>query len=253
MVYVVGHRGAAGEQPENTLKGFRYALDLGVDYVECDVHLTRDGHLVVIHDATVDRTTNGHGAISALSLDRIRSLDAGEGERVPAFDEVLELVAGRAPLLCELKGSGVEEATVAAVDAHGMAEQVVFTSFSLDRLATVRQWGDHYRIGAILPNASEFEIARAAALGVEAIGVRYTNLCYRILAQAHAAGLQVRAWNPDTLAEQQAMIALGVDGISTNRPSLLLGYLRGLSAASRAAKLPKQRNRALQRARAQGE
>lgn len=240
MVYVVGHRGAAGEQPENTLKGFRYALDLGVDYVECDVHLTRDGQLVVMHDATVDRTTNGQGAISALNLDRIRSLDAGDGEQAPTFDEVLELVAGRAPLLCELKGSGVEEAAVAAVVARGMEGQVVFTSFSLDRLATVRQLGDHYRIGAILPNASEIEIARAMALDVEAIGVRYTNLCYRILAQAHAAGLQVRAWNPDTLAEQQAMIALGVDGISTNRPSLLLDYLRGVVGAPHPGKLPKQ-------------
>jgi glycerophosphoryl diester phosphodiesterase len=253
MVYVVGHRGAAGEQPENTLTGFRYALDLGVDFVECDVHLTRDGRLVVMHDATVDRTTNGQGAISALSLARIRSLDAGDGEQVPTFDEVLDLVAGRAPLLCELKGNGVEEAAVAAVADHSLEDQVIFTSFSLDRLATVRQLGDHYRLGAILPNASEIEIARAVALGAEAIGVRYTNLCYRILAQAHEAGLQVRAWNPDTLAEQQAMIVLGVDGISTNRPSLLLEYLRGAQDASHPAKLPKHRTRAWQRARTEGE
>jgi hypothetical protein len=83
--------------------------------------------------------------------------------------------------------------------------------------------------------------------------VRYTNLCYRILAQAHDAGLQVRAWNPDTLAEQQAMIALGVDGISTNRPSLLLDYLRDASAAQHSHKLPKHNAAARRSGRAKGE
>ncbi|HXF64887.1 MAG TPA: glycerophosphodiester phosphodiesterase family protein [Caldilineaceae bacterium] len=230
MVYVVGHRGAAGVQPENTLKGFRYALELGVDYVECDVHLTRDGHLVVMHDATVNRTTNGAGAIRDLTFERIRRLDAGDGEQVPTLDEVLETVRGRARLLCELKGMGVEEAAVAAVRAHGMEEEVTFTSFSLERLARVRELGSHYRIGAILPNATEFEIARAAALAAVGIGVHYKNLCLRILEEAHQAGLEVRAWNPDTLPEQQAMIALGVDGISTNRPDILIAYLRRSTA-----------------------
>lgn len=230
MVYVVGHRGAAGVQPENTLKGFRYALELGVDYVECDVHLTRDGHLVVMHDSTVNRTTNGWGAIRELTFDRIRRLDAGDGEQAPTLDEVLETVRGKARLLCELKGMGVEEAAVAAVRAHGMEEEVTFTSFSLERLARVRELGSHYRIGAILPNATEFEIARAAALGAVGIGVHYKNLCLRILEEAHKAGLEVRAWNPDTLPEQQAMIALGADGISTNRPDILIKYLRRSAA-----------------------
>jgi glycerophosphoryl diester phosphodiesterase len=226
VIYVVGHRGAAGLYPENTLMGFRLALALGVDYVECDVHLTRDGHLVVMHDATVNRTTNGWGAIRDLTLARIRRLDAGECEQVPTLDEVLAEVRGRGGLLCELKGIGVEEAAVAAVTAHELVEHVTFTSFSLDRLANVRALGGHFRLGAILPNAGEYEIARAAELGAMGIGVYYKNLCLRILDQAHKAGLEVRAWNPDTLPEQQAMIALGVDGISTNRPDILLDHLR---------------------------
>ncbi|HIE27612.1 TPA: glycerophosphodiester phosphodiesterase, partial [Candidatus Poribacteria bacterium] len=82
MVYVVGHRGAAGVEPENTIRGFRYALELGVDYAECDVHLTKDNHLIVMHDETVDRTTNSTGAIRNLTFAEIRSLDAGKGERV---------------------------------------------------------------------------------------------------------------------------------------------------------------------------
>jgi glycerophosphoryl diester phosphodiesterase len=226
MVYVVGHRGAAGVMPENTLKGFRYALELGVDYVECDVHWTRDRHLVVMHDTTVDRTTNGSGAIGAMTLARLRMLDAGQGEQVPTLNEVLATVRGKALLLCELKGIGVERAAVAMVDAHGMADDVTFISFELARLAMVREMGRHYRVGAIFPNPTEFDLARAAEIGATSIGVHYRNLSLRIIEEAHAKGLEVRAWNPDTWREQRAMIALGVEGVGTNRPDILLTHLQ---------------------------
>ena len=225
MVYVVGHRGAAGVRPENTLNGFRYAIDLGVDYVECDVHLSRDEQLVVMHDATVDRTTDATGAICDLDFDRIRSLDAGKGEQVPTLDEVLDVVQGRVKLLCELKGAGVEEAAVAAVKARGMAGEVFFTCFDMDRLEAVRRLGDELLIGAILPDPSEEDIVRALAFGAAGIGIQYRNLCLRQVERVLSAGLDLRAWNPDTLAEQQAMIALGAKGVSTNRPDILLDYL----------------------------
>ena len=225
MVYVVGHRGAAGVMPENTIKGFRYAIELGVDYVECDVHLSRDKQLMVMHDATVDRTTNGRGAIRDLTAARIRSLDAGQGEQDPLLDEVLETVRGEVHLLIELKGTGVEHAAVEAVKAQSMQEYVTFTSFALERLALVREMGKEYRLGAILPNPTDFDLARAVELQAVGIGIRYTNLCLRHVEAAHALGLEVRAWNPDTWDEQQAMITLGVDGISTNRPDILLSNL----------------------------
>jgi glycerophosphoryl diester phosphodiesterase len=226
MVYVVGHRGAAGVMPENTIKGFRYAIDLGVDYVECDVHLSRDQQLIVMHDTTVDRTTNGHGAIRDLTAARIRTLDAGQGEQVPTLDEVLETVRHQAHLLIELKGLGVEKATVDAVKAQGMEEEVTFTSFALERLAAVRAKGNSYRLGAILPNPTDFDLARAVEVQAVGIGVRYQNACFRVIDAAHALGLEVRAWNPDTWREQRAMIALGVEGVSTNRPDILLHHLQ---------------------------
>jgi glycerophosphoryl diester phosphodiesterase len=225
MVYVVGHRGAAAIMPENTIKGFRYAIELGVDYVECDVHLSRDHQVVVMHDATVDRTTNGRGAIRDLTLARIRTLDAGQGERVPTLDEVMETVRGEAHLLIELKGIGVERAAVEAVKAQGMQEYVTFISFSLDRLALVREMGEDYRLGAILPNPTEFDLARAVEMKAIGIDIQYSNLCFRHVEAAHSLGLEVRAWNPDTWDEQQTMIALGVDGVSTNRPDILLSNL----------------------------
>lgn len=225
MVYVVGHRGAAGEMPENTIKGFRHAIALGVDYVECDVHLSRDQQLLVMHDRTVDRTTNGQGAIRDLSAARIRSLDAGEGEQVPTLDEVLETVRNEVHLLIELKGMGTERAAVAAVQAHGMVDDVTFASFSLERLAAVRALGDEFRVRAILPHPTEFELARAVELKAVGIDVRYTNVSLRVVEDAHALGLEVLAWNPDDWPAQQAMLALGVDGVSSNHPSRLLENL----------------------------
>ena len=226
MIYVVGHRGAAGVLPENTIKGFRYAIELGCDYVECDVHLTKDDHLVVMHDATVDRTTNGSGAIRELDFATIRSLDAGEGERVPTLDEVLETIHGKVRLLCELKGEGVVEAAVETVRAHGMESEVVFTSFDMDRIARVKQLGDDLETGAIFSDPTDDDIRRAVDLGVSAVGVHYKNLRLRTVEQALDAGLHLRAWNPDTLREMKAMIGLGVSGLSTNRPDILIDYLK---------------------------
>ena len=107
MVLVTGHRGAAGLEPENTLRSFQRALDLRVDAVELDVHLTKDKHLVVIHDSTVDRTTDDSGAVIDLSLPEIQQLDAGQGEHVPTLQEVIDLVAQKAIL-----GKKEKEATI---------------------------------------------------------------------------------------------------------------------------------------------
>lgn len=226
MVYVVGHRGAAKVLPENTLKGFRYAIDLGVDYVECDVHLTRDERLVVMHDARVDRTTNGAGAIRDLDFETVRGLDAGDGEQVPTLDEVLATVQGHVTLLCELKGEGVEAAAVRAVAERKMESEVIFTSFHVERLAAVRALGESYQLGAILPDPTQADIDQVLELGVVGVGVHYKNLCLRIVERVKDAGLDLRAWNPDTLPEQKAMIALGADGIGTNRPDILMDYLK---------------------------
>ena len=103
---VTSHRGAGFLEPENTLRAIRRAIALGADQVEIDVQLTRDGRLVLMHDATVDRTTNGTGAVADLTLDEIRQLDAGQGEQVPTLDEVLTLTDGKITPQIELKGPG---------------------------------------------------------------------------------------------------------------------------------------------------
>jgi glycerophosphoryl diester phosphodiesterase len=232
MIYVVGHRGAAGVEPENTLRGFRYAIELGVDFVECDVHLTRDGHLVVIHDETVDRTTNGTGKVSEMSLHEIRELDAGKGERIPTIGEVLDLVKDRVKLLLELKGEGVERKAVEAVVSRGMEEQVVFTSFHVERLRRVKEINPNLKVGVIFgqPPSPEEMCRIALNVGGCGVGINHRHLTQEYVEEAHRNGLEVRAWNPDTEKEMYAAIEKGVDGVSSNRPDILLNLIRRITS-----------------------
>lgn len=222
----VGHRGAAGLEPENTVRGFRRAIELGVDWVECDVHLTRDGRLAVIHDESVDRTTDGHGPVSAFTLDELKRLDAGMGERIPSLEEVLETVRGHVRVLVELKGAGVEAAAVAIVSAAGMADDVTFTSFHLDRILRVRQIAPSQSTGAIFGDPPPDACARAATAGARSLGINHRFLSPILVQEARDRRLPLRAWNPDTEPEIEAMVDLGVDGIGSNRPDLLLAVLR---------------------------
>lgn len=226
MIYVVGHRGAAGVEPENTIRGFRYALELGVDYTECDVHLTKDNRLIVMHDETVDRTTNGTGAIRDLTFAEIRSLDAGKGEGVPTLSEVLEVVKNKAILLIELKGERVEKQAVQTVKKMNMDEQVVFTSFHLDRIHKVKRIDHSLKVGVIFGQPPEDFCQQALDAGAVGIGINYNSLDQDLVDEAHSHELDVRAWNPDTVPDMKKMIDFGVDGVSSNRPDLLVPLVR---------------------------
>lgn len=227
---VVGHRGAAGIEPENTVRAFRRGIELECDLVECDVRLTRDGHLVVMHDERVDRTTSGTGAVAGLLLAEIRSLDAGAGERVPLLEEVLELVRGRAGLLIELKGEGTPDPAARVALALAMEREVVFTSFDLGRIRRIRAIDARLRTGAIFGEPPPDAVEQAVAAGAEGMGVNHRSLSAALVREAHARGVRIRAWNPDTEPEMRAMIDLGVDGLSSNRPDLLLRLLGHLEA-----------------------
>src|SRR5262245_36831232 len=163
---VVGHRGASGRAPENTLASFEQAIAIGVDAIELDVHLSRDGHLVVIHDQNLARTTNGRGLVHEHRLAELQALDAGSwfdaafaGERIPAFEEVLERIGRRVPLQIEIKGrtGGVTEATIAALKVHGLLATSMVTSFHLDLLPRVRALVPAVQIGALVWGRSRID------------------------------------------------------------------------------------------------
>jgi glycerophosphoryl diester phosphodiesterase len=226
MIQVISHRGAAGLVPENTLPGFEKAVELGADWSELDVRLTRDGLLVVIHDETVDRTTNGTGPVARLTFDQIRALDAGNGERVPTLSEVLELCRGRIPLHVELKGPGTHRQALDEVMDAGMAGEVVFTSFELDRIARVKAIEPSLATCALFYEPESDACRQALESGATGIGVYWEHITPQMVAAAQEAGLEIGAWNPDTKEDWETTIALGVDVIGSNHPEGLIPLLR---------------------------
>ena len=223
---LTGHRGAAKLEPENTLLSIQKAIDLGVDQIEIDVHLTRDKHLVVIHDTTVDRTTDGQGAIADFTLAEVKQLDAGKGERIPTLQEVMDLVRGKVILQIELKGPDTTEPVIQSVEQNSMGNEVLLTSFVHDRLCEARQLNPDLRLGALWAVPPDDACEQAIDIGAEAIHIQHLNIDSQLVEKAHAHGLKIRAWNPDTAEEIQRAIDLGVDAIGSNRPDLLIAVGR---------------------------
>src|SRR5499427_5559556 len=170
-----GHRGNPAEHPENTLASFRSAIELGVDMIECDVHLSADGELVVIHDHTLDRTTDGSGLVVQRSLADIRRLDAGGGERVPVLAEVCELARDRVSLAIELKQIPIpypdlEEKLIACLGALGMLDQTAVLSFDHRSVRRVKELEPRLAVG-VLEGARPIDpvgLMRSAGAGIYA-------------------------------------------------------------------------------------
>ncbi|MEM2906184.1 MAG: glycerophosphodiester phosphodiesterase family protein [Candidatus Bathyarchaeia archaeon] len=226
MVEVTGHRGAAGLEPENTLRSFRRAVELGVDAVELDVHLSLDDELIVMHDARVDRTTNGKGWVRDLRSEQIRRLDAGLGEHVPILQEVIDLVLGKAAIQIELKGKGTEAPTVRLIEANRCEAQVRLTSFDHRRVKSVKALNPSIRTGVLFACRPIDPVRLAKDADADALHIHHAMVDQELVAAAHAAGLRVAVWNIDDPDEAEAAAALGVDAVGTNRPDIVTERLR---------------------------
>jgi glycerophosphoryl diester phosphodiesterase len=222
MVTVTGHRGVAGLEPENTIRSFKRALELGVDRVELDVHLTKDRKLIVIHDITVNRTTNGQGYVWDYTLEEIKRLDAGKGEQVPTLQEVINVVKGKAVLQIELKGLDVEEEVVRAVEKNRIVDEVVISSFRHFMVKKVKTLNSRLTTGVLfvcLPLDAPRLALDAGANGVHA-NVNFIDA--HMVEDCHRYGLLVGAWNSDDPKQMRWLIDLKVDAIGSNRPDILL-------------------------------
>lgn len=241
---VVGHRGNAAHAPENTIESFRQAVDLGVDALELDVHLTSDGHVVAIHDPTLDRTTDRSGRIDRLTLAEVQRADAGarftrdrgvmwpyrgQGNTVPTLDEVLSAFR-ETPLLIEIKASGAARATRELIERHGAADRCIVASF--DERAM-----DAFHGSGIPQGASRRDTAMLlwrALLRVPVPRVGFNVMC---MPPAHRGiplpvagyasilaplGVPVHVWTIDDPLEAQRLRRRGVRGIISNDPGVML-------------------------------
>ena len=232
-VWVVGHRGAMGYCPENTLASFERGLELGADWIELDVHLSADGALIVIHDETLERTTNGHGLVREHTLAELRQLDAGDGQRLMTLDEVLEWAAERNTVVdIEIKNApvyydGIEDAVVLAVTGARMVDQVIVISFDHAAVKRVKTLEPRVATGALyLCRPTDGGIGLARAAGADALLPHWAYVTCEDVTAAHAAGLSVAPWASSDPTVLRRLIACGVDAIGTNHPDVLKGLTR---------------------------
>lgn len=233
MVANVAHRGASGNFPENTLRAFQIALEISVDEIEFDLRMTGDGHLVVMHDATVDRTTDGTGAIGELTLAEIRALDAGRvfgerfrGDRVPTWEEALDLVQGKVRLNVHLKEGGspdgdYERKVAKALRAFRMVDDSVMAcnDVSVGLFAEI----DPRIACRIFPNnRSPGDYIRSSVeMGLRTMQPGRDMTSTEFVQKAHESGLGVHVFYADTPEDMRTYIGMGVDGILTNYPERL--------------------------------
>jgi glycerophosphoryl diester phosphodiesterase len=225
---VISHAACAGHAPENTLAGVRAALAIGADAIEIDVQASADGVPVLMHDLTVDRATNGSGDLASLTLEQLRALDAG-GEPVPTFADVLELTKRRALLVAEIKRPGCEAALAEIVRGAGALADVMAWSFLPPALEAMRA-AEPRIAGALLiaqQSIANWPAMRALALriGLQAVSVYHESLDEAIVAGARRGALAVYAWTADAESDIERLLALGVDGIVSNRPERVLTAL----------------------------
>jgi glycerophosphoryl diester phosphodiesterase len=227
-VYIMGHRGAAALEPENTLRSIRTALAMGVAAVEIDVQLTKDGELAVIHDGTLDRTTNGQGAVKDFTLAELKGLDAGQGEAIPSLAEVAAAVAGRAHLIVELKHPEAAPALLKFFQARDIFTEAHVISFWHPALRALREEEPRLRTGVLLVGCPADPVGLARAAGAEALVLHYGYVVPDLVAAAHAAGLLVYIWNIDDVETVKPYLAMNLDGIGSNRPDVLVNYINSL-------------------------
>lgn len=232
---IIAHRGASACAPENTLAAFERAFSLGADGIELDVTLTRDGVPVVIHDDTVDRTTNGTGAVAQMTLEEIQSLDAGRwcstefrGEKVPTLAEVLKTVGQRGIVNVELKGTnlksdGLEAAAIRAVESAGMQERVILSSFNPIRLWRAARINSSIERGLLYTDTLPIFLRRAWFRPL--VRPRALHPIHRMVKPGYVRrvremGYKINTWTVDDPAEMKRLIGLGVNAIITKRPDI---------------------------------
>jgi glycerophosphoryl diester phosphodiesterase len=225
----IAHRGASAFYPENTLRAFIAAAELGADMCEFDVRMTRDGEVVVIHDASVNRTTDGRGRVAAMSAAAIRGLDAGmrygaefRGERIPTLAEVAgALGARRCGMDVELKARGLESRVCEVLRRCGAIESATVSSFDWDQLKIVAEQEPGLRLALLGERAPVGLLEAAVAMRAFAIAPRFDIADAALCAEAHRRGLAVYVWTVDDAPTMRRLIAAGVDGIMTNNPRRL--------------------------------
>lgn len=221
MITIIAHRGASAYEPENTLRAIKRALELNAKMIEVDVRLSKDRQIVVIHDDSVDRTTNGKGYVKDMMLEELKKLDAGKGERIPTLQEVINTVKKRAILIIEIKVLNIEDSIVKIIEKEGIEKEAVITSFYHPILRRIKDLNPIIKTGVIFKCHPIKSADLALNANADSLFPEHKYLSKEMVEEAHENDLEIYPWTIDDLDRANELIKMGVDGIVTNKPDLL--------------------------------
>ncbi|MGB3144662.1 MAG: glycerophosphodiester phosphodiesterase family protein [Maribacter sp.] len=220
---IIGHRGAMGHETENTLPSIQKAMDLGVDMIEIDVFRIKSGEIVVFHDDTVDRLTNGPGNIEEYNIFELRKLIVDGGHKIPMLQDVLKLIDNKVALNIELKGAGTADKVNFIMNYYienknWSADNFLISSFNWDELREMRKYNPNVAIAVLTEENPTDAIEVAKELNAVAINPYFKELNEEVASQIHDEGFKIYTWTVNEPQDIEAMKDIGVDGIITNFP-----------------------------------
>lgn len=231
----VAHRGATGYAPENTIAAFDLAVEMKADYIEIDVQRSKDGELVLIHDTTVDRTTDGTGKVGDLTFEQLRSLDAGswfgeqfKGEKIPTFDEILDRYHGKVGILVEMKAPelypGIEEQVAEELKERNLDkpqnEKIIIQSFNFDSMKKMNKLLPKVPIGVLTSNRAHTtpEALQEFSTYADWFNPSYGIVTKELVNHVHSLGMQIGSWTVRSQEAADFLFEMGVDAIITDYP-----------------------------------
>lgn len=219
---IVGHRGAAGYAPENTLLSFQKAIDLGCDRTEFDVRLSKDNVAVVIHDERVDRVTNGNGFVADLTLEEIKKLYCPENQKIPTVQEVIDLCKGKIDLQVELKAQGTPNVINKLIVKNNIISHVLVTSFDINLIKEIKEINREIKVGYLFETFPPNIWKISKEIPLEYICPKSTIINKKKIEIAHSLGMKVYVFHVQDKILGDKLIELGVDDIGTNYPKLFI-------------------------------
>ncbi|MFX1257456.1 MAG: glycerophosphodiester phosphodiesterase [Promethearchaeota archaeon] len=221
-VIIIGHRGANNLAPENTLKSFRKAIEAGADYIEFDIRQSKDGEIVIMHNDDIFITTGQEGSIKKMTLEELRKLNCGEGEKIPTLQELIELARGKIGLQCEIKVPGLTEKLAKKIKEENLTNTSIISSFMFIELLSLQKLNPNLKLGLLIPQYIKSsrilkrQIQKVINNNFYSVHLYYKSIDGELVNFAHDNKLKVIVWTVNSKTAMKKIINMDIDGIITD-------------------------------------